>query len=356
MHMARGTVIAATILGVGGALLASGPGYPTDRPRLLAGTAWLTSAGVGQLTLLDGSSAEVAAQVQVAAPGDRLDVVQDGASAYAVDQSSGTVRRVDGATFASSAPASPVPGAQDGLQVFAGPDALYTIDTHRGVLVSTDPRSLTPRTRPLPLATQVDPQAVALDHAGRLWLLDSSTGDLVWVFQGQRHVRPHATTPGAGRLTVAGGVPVLVDTRERIAQVLDPDTGTARHTVQLDLRADDQIAVGGAPSDPRLYLVAARGVLTICQLTESVCAQAVPLAAGNSQPGVPVEAGGRVFVPDYATGRVWVVDLGTLRVVAQPQVLSPAARFQLVARDGVVFFNDPNSERAGVIRLDGGVR
>src|SRR5262249_37323164 len=30
-------------------------------------------------------------------------------------------------------------------------------------------------------------------------------------------------------------------------------------------------------------------------------------------------------------------------------------RFQLLTRDGIVFFNDPDSEHAGVIRLDGGV-
>jgi hypothetical protein len=36
-------------------------------------------------------------------------------------------------------------------------------------------------------------------------------------------------------------------------------------------------------------------------------------------------------------------------------VLTPAARFQLLTRDGVVFFNDPNSERAGIVSLSGSV-
>src|SRR5213078_1419524 len=115
------------------------------------------------------------------------------------------IRRVDGATFVSSSATSPVPGARDGLQVFAGPTALYTLDTRRGVLVVADPRSLAVRSGPLPLAAQVDPQSVALDGAGRLWLLDASTGDLIWVSGAERHVRPHATPPGAGRLTVADG-------------------------------------------------------------------------------------------------------------------------------------------------------
>src|SRR5204863_7708938 len=39
---------------------------------------------------------------------------------------------------------------------------------------------------------------------------------------------------------------------------------------------------------------------------------------------------------------------------AQPQVLDPRTRFELVGRDGVVFYNDPQTEHAGVLRLDGG--
>jgi hypothetical protein len=36
-------------------------------------------------------------------------------------------------------------------------------------------------------------------------------------------------------------------------------------------------------------------------------------------------------------------------------VLSPAAPFQLLARDGVVFYNDTNSERAGIVQFNGTV-
>ena len=63
-----------------------------------------------------------------------------------------------------------------------------------------------------------------------------------------------------------------------------------------------------------------------------------------------------MLIPDYTHGRVRIVDLKEKRVLAQPTVLTPAPlRFQLLARDGIVFFNDPDSERAGVIRLDGSV-
>jgi hypothetical protein len=338
------------------AVFGVGRGYPTTHPRLQAGSAWLASAAVGQLTLLDGSSAEVAAQVQVASPGDRIDAVQQAATAYAVNRSAGSIRRVDGATFEVSAPASPLPDSRGGLQAFAARDALYALDTQRGLLTSADARTLAGRGSPVSLAAQVTPEATALDDAGRLWILDNATGDLLWIEEdGRRHVRRGAAQSGGGLLVTAGGAPVVVDTRGRTATEVDPGSGNPRRRVSLDLRPDDRLQVSGSPDATRLYLVAARGLLIVCNLIEANCANAVPLGKGGDF-GAAVETGGRVFVPEYTTGQVWIVDLRLSRVVAQPQVLSPATRFQLLTRDGVVFFNDPDSEQAGVLKLDGGVR
>jgi hypothetical protein len=331
-------------------------GYPAARPQLLSGAAWLASAQVGQLTLLDGSTAEVAAQVQVAKPGERLDVVQESATAYSVNSSAGTIRRVDGASFEVTPPATPLPGARGGLRAFAGPDSLYALDSQRGILTAADPLTLTDRGAPVPLATEISPQAAALDDAGRLWVLDTTTGDLVWIDNGQRHARRSMATPGAGVLVIADGAPVVVDQARRTAELLDPHDASARAILNLDLRPGDRLQVGGSPHSSRLYLVASRGVLDICDLTATTCGSALPLgSADNGDLGAPVETGGRLFVPDYGSGKVWIVDLQQAKVLAQPKILDPKTRFQLLTRDGVVFYNDPNSEHAGVIRLDGGV-
>ncbi len=341
---------------VAGLVLFGARGYPTTRPHLLPGTAWLVSSQVGQVTLLDGSSAEVAAQVPVAPPGTGLTVVQQGSTAYAVNGTAGSVRRIDGATFAVSPAVVPIPEAGAGLDVFVGPDVLYALDTRRGVLTGADPRTLAARGGPVSLSAQVPAQAAAFDDAGRLWLLDNATGELIWVRDGQRHSRRGAVRPGAGMLVLAGGAPVLVDPAGRTAALLDPRTGAARGTTDLDLRPGDRIQVTGSAGAARLYVVAARGVLAICDLTAATCPTIVPLGGEGADLGAAVESAGRVFVPDYASGRVWVVDVGERRVVAQPKVLDRGTRFQLLSRDGVVFFNDPLSEHAGVIRLDGGVR
>jgi Divergent InlB B-repeat domain/PKD domain len=341
---------------VGTLVLFGSQGYPATRPHLLSGAAWLASSQAGQLTLLDGSSAEVAAQVQVAPPGTGLAVVQQGAAAYAVNTDAGSVRRVDGATFAVSQPVVPLPDAGRGLDVFAGADMLYALDTHRGLLSGADPRTLAGRGGPVSLAAQVDPQAAALDRAGRLWLLDTATGDLIWVQDGQRHTRRAAVRTGAGMLVLADEAAVVVDPVARTATTFDPHSGATRGTTELDLRPDDRIAVTGASTSARLYVVAARGVLGICDLTATTCPTVVPVGGAGADLGAAVESGGRVFVPDYATGQVWIVDPDAGRVVTQSKVLDPRVRFQLLSQDGVVFFNDPGSERAGVIRLDGGVQ
>src|SRR2546421_12192308 len=104
---------------VGTALVAGAKGgFPATRPRLLSGAAWLAAVQVGQLTLLDGASAEVAAQVQVVPSGDAVAVVQQGSTAYAVDRTIGAIRRVDGATFEVGESRSPIPDAHNGLTAF----------------------------------------------------------------------------------------------------------------------------------------------------------------------------------------------------------------------------------------------
>src|SRR5205814_2075074 len=140
----RGTLAGTATLALAGGVLVLGihGGYPAARPQLLSGSAWLASPQVGQLTLLDGASAEVAAQVRVAQPGEHLDAVQQAGTGYAVNRSTGTVRRVDGGTFEVTPPASPLPEAREGLRAFAGTDALYTLDSQRGVIIAADPTTL----------------------------------------------------------------------------------------------------------------------------------------------------------------------------------------------------------------------
>jgi hypothetical protein len=340
-------VLAGAVVAIG----ASG-GVPQGQVRLLAGSAWLASDKVGQLTLLDGASAEVAAQVQVAPAGNALKVVQRGSSAYAVDQSAGTIRRVDGANFAMSEPQSPIPGARGGPTAYAGTNVVYALDSQRGVMASADPRTLDRRSDPAPVAERLADGTAAMDDGGKLWMVDRGTGDLASYVDGRKSTRNTVTKSGNSVVTVANGRPVVInpDTREAVA--IDPGTGDADRTFPLELREGDQVQVSGSPHHNDLYVIASRGVLNICDIDAGSCDHAVPLNADSSF-GAPVEAADRLFVPDYKSGEVWIVDLRGNRVLTRTSVLPPGGPFQLLARDGVVFFNDAKSEKAGVLQLDG---
>lgn len=329
-------------------------GYPSGRNRLLSGTVWLSSAQVGQLTLLDGSSAEVAARVEVTTPHSDLQVVQARAAAYAVNRSEGSVRRVDDATFAVTTPSAPIPGARQGLKAFASLEALYVLDTQRGLVTDTDPATVKSRRQLSLPAGRIDDDAVVIDDAGRLWVLDISTGSLTWILNEEHRNQQKINPPGPAMLAVANGRPILIDLHARTAAMLNPNTAATTQTTQLYWHADDRVRISGSPHANRLYVTAPRGAFAICNLEAPSCDEAEPLASANADLGLPVEAEERVFVPDYDSGQVWILDLHR-NIVAQPQVVPSSTRFQLVAHDGIVFYNDPNSEQAGVIRADGTV-
>jgi hypothetical protein len=67
-----------------------------------------------------------------------------------------------------------------------------------------------------------------------------------------------------------------------------------------------------------------------------------------------VEDDGFVLVPDQTAGRAIVVDPAPGRVVASEQVGTAGRDVQLVAKDGLVFYNDVTGPDAGVVRFQNG--
>jgi hypothetical protein len=252
------------LLGVFGAQ----DGHPAQDVRLLSGSAWLASGRVGQLTLLDGLSAEVSAQVQVAPVNDVLEVVQQGSTAYAVNKTAGTIRRLDGATFELTGSETPIPGAGAGLTAFAGEDALYVLDTRRGLYATADPKTGRALTEPKLMSSHVATNTTGIDGTGRLWIIDNETGDLVSSDSGGARPYHGFVRKGRSVLAMAKGRPVVVDTEGRRAMVIDPDTGTTQSTIDIDVRPDEEIQVSGSPHDDRIYVVTPRGVLTNCELAK----------------------------------------------------------------------------------------
>ncbi|SMC61782.1 Right handed beta helix region [Kibdelosporangium aridum] len=325
--------------------------HQAPRVRLHGGAAWLASSKVGQLTLLDGSSAEVAAKVSVAPPGTPIRSSQLGPTGYALNLLDNSVVRVDGATLEPSQPSKPL-----GSSLFPTPQTLHLLNSERGLLTPIDPGTLTPRGAPHSLAAKVTPDGAIVDGGGRLWLLDQRTGDLSWFAADSRGSRDHAGTAERTRIAVASGHPALLDLDRRQVSLLDPETGSILSSVRADVRPDDTVSVTGSPTERRILIsIASRGLLMVCAF-DSACHEPVPLGAGKADLGAAVEVDNHAIVPDYSTGRVWIVNLTTMRVVVERQLFDRPVRFELLSHDGIVFYNDPDSDQAGVLDLDGNVR
>jgi hypothetical protein len=334
------------------AMLASAPGLPASRVDLTGGGAWLASPGQGLVTLIDGASEQVVGSVRAPAAraGDDLSVVQAGASAYVVNGSRGTVSRVDGGTYQMSAPIR-FGTAGGPLGVLAGGPGVYVVDGSRRLASVTDPVTLRVRER-LSLAAQPGPGQSVVDGAGRLWVVDSGGGGLTW-FAGGKRVRPDVGDAKA-RLVLVAGQPVLVDVGHPRVGRLTADGGV-RSWSCLDIRAGDRAELLGSTVAARVYaVVSATGTLVAAGVDGDDCAVAVSVGNHGDEFGPLVEAGQFVLVPDRTTGRTAVVDVAGRQVVASLDVAKPGARLQLLVKDGLVFYNDLDGDRAGVIHFDGG--
>jgi hypothetical protein len=339
----------AAVAATAAAVLVAGPGYHTSQVRMRSGTVWLASGQTGEVTLVDGASAEVKAHVPVAPAGTAVTVAQRGSAAVVLDRRTGRLSTVDSATEQVSPPAFALPPS-DGLVVLSAPDTLYAVDVHSGLLAAVDPATLTPRSEPQQLARAIRPGSVAVDGHGRVWAIEDTTGDLVWLSGGQRRSRPAATRNG--RLAIAAGRPVLVDPSRGTAELLDPETGATTRSVQL-ARQDQAAVVGGSAERTRVLVATGQGELISCSFDTGSCAEPVPVASPGADLGTPVEVGDHAVVPDRSTGQVTIVGLTDSRVVTRRQLFEQPAPFELIVHDGIVFFNDPNGIRAGVLDLSG---
>ncbi len=350
---ARFLIALAAVAAIVAAVLVVGPGYHTSQVRMHAGTVWLASNRTGAATLVDGATAEVAAEVPVGGQVTVLSVAQHGSDALVLDQATGRLSRVDSATVRVSAASAVLP-ASPGLVVKAADDVAYGVDVHSGMAASVDPETLKVA-EPTRLAGTIKPDNVVVDGRGRLWAVDAQSGELVWLTRGERHTRAAATR--AGRLAITEGQPALVDPERRTAELLDPETGTVARSVRPDLTAGDVVAVSGSAERSRLLIAnGTRGELVVCTFDTGSCAAPVHIGSPGAELGAPVEVGDHAVVPDYSTGQAAVVDLAAARLVARRQLFDQPRRFELLARDGVTFFNDPDSTVAGVLDLAGGIR
>lgn len=343
----------AAVTSIVAAVLVAGPGYDTARVRMFAGAVWLASNRTGEVSLVDGTTGDVRAHASVAEPGTPLSVSQHDNAAFAANQKTGHLIRVDSASEQVDLSEVVVPAAH-GLTVLPTPDMVYGVNVHSGTVTSIDPDTMRSAGEPRQLAEALRPDSVVVDGRGRLWAVDDKTGDLVWLSGSERRTRPAATR--TGRLAVTQGLPVLVDSERGTAELLSSESGAVARTANPPLHPGDEVAVSGSVGRSRVLIAnSTRGELTTCAFETGTCSRPVEIGTDGARFGTPVEMDDHAVVPDYSTGQATIVDLADGSVVAQRLLFDEPKRFELVTRDGFVFFNDPNSNVAGVLKLTGDV-
>jgi Divergent InlB B-repeat domain len=328
--------------------LTHGNGFAAHREVLGGGSVWLGSPWQGVVTLVDGAAEQVVGSVRVpAGTGADFAVVPDGSSAYLVGTSTGTVSRVDGGTYDMTGPVDF--GGGGPLQVFAGGGSVYVVAGKRQAASIVDPATLRVRDELALAASPAAGQSV-VDDEGRLWVVDR--GGVAWFDGGGKHVRPDAGGPGA-RLLLVAGRPVVADLSAARVADLTAD-GEPLAWSCLDVPAGSEPRLLGASSLGRVVAAVPRtGSLVIAGSGRDECGRSLPVGRPGDRFGGLIETSGYVLVPDWTSGRTTVVDLAGRRVVADLPVVSAGHRLELVTKDGVVFYNDLDGDKAGVLRLDG---
>lgn len=324
-------------------------GYRRSQVLLSSGTIWLPSPG-GLVTLVDGPSEQVVGNVQTPVAGtDAPDVVQAGNSALVVDSQGGTLSRIDGATYALTGPKQVGQGGPLEVLPTSGGNA-YVVDGRNGQAAVVDTTTLEVK-RTIQLGAKPGPAQSAVDRSGNLWVVDAA--GLARVDQSGTVSRFHDVGSATSRLVSSQGSPVLVDLKGgRIGRIDGSGAVPSWQCTGLDLGSDPQLLPASAAD--RVYAaVSDSGRLLVADLARKRCSTA-GLAPAGAVLGRPVEDDGFVLVPDQTQGRAIVVDPAPGRVVASEQVGTAGRDVQLVAKDGLVFYNDVTGPDAGVVRFQDG--
>jgi Divergent InlB B-repeat domain len=328
--------------------LAHGDGLAAHREMLGGGSVWLASPWQGVVTLVDGAAGQVVGSVRVpAGTGADFAVVPDGSSAYLVGSTTGTVSRVDGGTYDVTGPVDF--GGGGPLQVFAGGGSVYVVAGTRQAASIVDPTTLRVRDELALAASPAAGQSV-VDDEGRLWVVDR--GGVAWFDGGGKHVRPDAGGTGA-RLLLVAGRPVVADLgAARVAELTADDHPLAWSCLDVPAGAEPRL-LGATTLGRVVAAVPKTGSLVIAGAGRDECGRSVPVGRPGDRFGGLIETSGYVLVPDWTSGRTTVVELAGRRVVADLPIVDAGHRLELVTKDGVVFYNDLDGDKAGVLRLDG---
>lgn len=319
--------------------------------------AWLPTSGHGSVSLVNGLTGRSGLELIIpGAKGHSLSVDQQGTTVLVDDATSGEIIRID----ASQLTIGPAVAVGQGTAVFTAAAATYLVDYSTGAVTRVDPVTLRATSAAFHVAGTLGKQAaVAAD--GTLWIpvLDNGTAVPVTASGVGTPVQISRGRSANLAMTSIGGRTVAVDQTTNSITVVGgggPKTiGLPASTGAAPLLVPD--AADGSAGSAFLPILAATQTpsLVLANVADG-STRAVALGpVGSDQLGVPVMAGGRVYIPDYTRGSALVYDVTQGRQQPDVTVTGSAGNFDAKVVNGVVFFNDPSTAYAVTVDPSGGV-
>ncbi|MEV0233040.1 hypothetical protein [Nonomuraea sp. NPDC050786] len=357
MRMLRGDRRTAMIAGVVATILVAaavwfGVGVSSANPKLADVGAWLWTSAKGKIVHVNGLSGEVDGYLDDKA-GRRLRVVQDGGNVLLVDDGTGYVSRIEPSQLTVSQTRD---FGAAGVQVAVSGTAGYAVDPASGKIQQIDPLTLNtvgaPITLPGPLG------AARIDGGGRLWVPVTAKGEVVPVTKGVAASPLKVGEPGEElAITIAGGLPVVVNSRAATATIIGSDGGVGEITLPKGVA---QAAKGGvltpATTEGSLVPILTPGDSGLLVVIDTASNSVLSTKFESDDPtklGVPQVLGSKVYVPDRGRGSVIIWDSAAGGRPSTLQVSQEPGPVDVFVKDGLLWANDENGDKAVVIDPEG---
>ncbi|MEV5957698.1 fibronectin type III domain-containing protein [Streptomyces sp. NPDC051987] len=320
--------------------------------------AWLPTTGRGAVSLVNGAAGRTGVELDIpGAKGHELTVRQEASTVLVTDPVSGTVTRID----TDQLTAGPALSIGHGTEVFPGRHVAYLVDYAAGTVTRIDPVSMRPTAAPYHVRGTLGRQAV-VDTKGTLWLPVLSDGTVLPVGSTGPGTAVQVGGKGAADslvMTLAGGTPVAVD--QTSGQVMPVGRGGGQ-TIALPsgiAGSGADLLVPSSSDTTTVPMVANQGGTPALVLTDvkGGTSHPVPLGSdvGSDRLGAPVEAGSRVYVPDYTTGQALTYDLSSATLGGRVTVTGKPGQFDAEVVGDVAYFNSPGDTGAVAVGSDGTV-
>ncbi|TDD92502.1 PASTA domain-containing protein [Actinomadura rubrisoli] len=342
-RLLRGLLVVALLAGV--VAVTFGGGYRASHAMLDDASAHVQKKGTVVRVNAEAKSVDARAVRRLAKGGQRLEVVQMSPGVlYVVNNVTGAVWRLPTDSLdpqlvrAAQRKEGPRP------RVAAGGGNAYVLDPDGRVTLLEGPSGNRGAQASLPApATQL-----VVDGRGTAWALSGHTGELFAV-SGGRFVSGHRVSAGGEvvALVLAGGRPVVYRPERGEATMMKAD-GTPERTIGLPRQDPSDVKAAAPGADSPVLVVVTRRLATLIKADFGTGAVRTSRLAGRERHrfGPPVVSRGRVYVPDYRSRHVVVHDLRSMRPTGEPRHVQGKGGddFELFARDGRVWVNDPDQK------------